>query len=229
MCVIRHREYGPTGHIHASVITIHPVFNPRTQHDGWSHNEPICDTVRCGETAAFSIRDGGSCSATVPYSMKDASGAYTFSCGAANATNSPCKSCAGNTNFDGCRWSWTAPTSVPNAFAIVTPTTNKCRCTPYQPYPISDWLCSASSCPAATGRHRRQLLGTCPPAYTGTPGCWLQDNWSKIMQLQGLGPSVDALVLGAGDRTVSLNLEALKCACSAWNLAGKTLAVKAAP
>jgi hypothetical protein len=206
---------------------------PPPQHDGWSWEEPVCDTVRCGETAVFSIRDGLSCANSVAYTMQDSTRTHTFSCAPGNATNSPCQACPGNTVFDGCRWTWKAPDSVSTSLATKPPSSDKCRCTQYKPFPASDWLCSLASsttCPGPTARrHRRHLLGTCPAPYTGSNGCWLKDNWSKIMQLQGLGPDVDALVMGAGDRTVSLNLEALKCACSAWNLAGKALAVKTAP
>ena len=48
------------------------------------------------------------------------------------------------------------------------------------------------------------------------------------MDLQGRG-ALDKLLVGAGDRTVGLDLDALKCACTAWSLAGKKLTYKPPP
>ncbi len=203
---------------------------------GWAPHQPVCDTVRCGETAVFAIRDGGSCSAGSAGSRKvrDASGVHNFTCSPTSG-NSPCASCAGGTaDTDSCRWTWTAPASASAAAALVAPTQDKCRCTLYKPAPIKEWLCSSlTSCPAQSGRRRfRSLLGSgggCQPEYPGSRSCWLHNNWDKVMQVQGLGAGVDSLVLGAGDRTVSLNLAALECACAAWGLASKTMPVKALP
>lgn len=36
----------------------------QTQLGNWVENYAVCDSVRCGETAKFQIRDGGSCSST---------------------------------------------------------------------------------------------------------------------------------------------------------------------
>lgn len=112
------------------------------------------------------------------------------------------------------------------AAAIKPPSASKCRCTGYKPARATDWLCSSvASCPAAA----TAAAGQCAPEYPGTRRCWLRQNWAKVMEAQGLGAGVDALVLGAGDRTVQLNLAALECACERWSLQGKTVAIKAAP
>jgi len=217
---------------------IHPALPPSfrvtpPQANGWSQNKAVCDTVKCGETAKFSVRDGGSCTATLPgtWKMKDANNTHEFSCQAATHATSPCAACPGNTDFDSCLWTWTAPTTVSAALALVPPSSDKCRCTPYRPYKMRDWLCSDTSACASGLSHRRSLLaaGQCPAEYQGTQGCWLRNNWSKIMALQGLGANRSSLVLGAGDRTVSLDLPALECACTAWSLTGKTLASKTPP
>jgi hypothetical protein len=186
--------------------------------------------VRCGETAVFSIRDGGSCAIGLPgeWSMKDGSSTHTLKCAPA-AGNDPCNGCTGSANFDSCRWTWTAPQSFQVSAQIVAPSTEPCRCTAeYKPGTIRDWLCSGvSSCPNQPGSLDAT---TCPATqYNGTRRCWLRENWSNVMKLQGLGPAVNGLVLGGGDRTVTLNLAALECACTAWKLDSKAVAIKDPP
>ncbi len=196
---------------------------------GWSQNVPVCDTVRCGETALFGIRDGGSCEAAPgEWRMRDASNTFNFTCTVAGPGGSPCASCAGAAATDGCRWQWRAPATQQEADFLVAPppasNNQTCRCTGYKPANASEWLCSkADACPAVPGHRRFRLFAAaqCPAEYTGTRRCWLKSNWKQILELQGLGPGVKSLVVGAGDRTVSLNLKALECACSSWNLTGK--------
>jgi hypothetical protein len=164
--------------------------------------------------------------------MTDKSGKFTFACGAATPADTPCKSCAGAIQSGDCKWTWTAPKTTADAVAVSTPpTSSKCRCTDYNPNKVVDWLCGGfTGCPGtpAGRRHLKAFDPRCPAAYTGSPRCFIQDNWAQIMQLQGRGTS-DALIVGSGDRTVGLNLEALKCACSAWSLTGKTLTQKTTP
>lgn len=105
------------------------------------------------------------------------------------------------------------------------------RCTPYQPANFTDWLCSsASACPGPFRRRRLlQASGICPTAFAGTRRCWLRSRWRALLDVQGLGPSVNGIVVGAGDRTVTLNLAALECACAQWNLASRTISPRTPP
>jgi hypothetical protein len=189
----------------------------------------VCDTVRCGETAVFSIRDGGSCAAGPPgvWPMKDGSNMHTLTCAPASGDD-PCSGCAGSADLNGCRWTWKAPKDDKAAAALVTPSNQQCRCTDYKPASVKEWLCSAlTGCPGAPGD---LAAATCPAQeYPGTRRCWLRDNWANVLKLQGLGPAVDGIVLGGGDRSVTLNLAAIECACTAWGLTTKTIAVKDPP
>lgn len=205
---------------------------PHPQDVVWDQQVPVCDTVQCGETAVFSVRDGGACAgAPGTVTATDDTGAYTFSCATSNATNSPCKACTNVAATDDCRWTWTAPRNTAEAALITTPGANKCRCTKYKPGSIRDWLCSdLSACATSSGR---RLLGyndggKCPADYAGTRGCWLRDNWANVMRTQGRD-GANALVLGAGDRTITMTLPALECACTAWGLGTKTLVSKPPP
>jgi hypothetical protein len=186
--------------------------------------------VRCGETAVFSIRDGGSCAVGPPgvWPMKDGSNTHTLTCAPASGDD-PCSGCAGSADLNGCRWTWKAPKDDKAAAALVTPSNQQCtRCTDYKPASVKEWLCSAlTGCPGTPGD---LAAATCPAQeYPGTRRCWLRDNWANVLKLQGLGPSVDGIVLGGGDRSVTLNLAALECACTAWGLNGKVVALKDAP
>lgn len=132
---------------------------------------------------------------------------------------SPCTACgaAGNvTQTDGCLWTWSAPANENEGSAIeaapAPSSSGKCRCTTYTPATIRDWLCSASTpCNDA-------LNGTQCAEYGGSRRCFLRKHWGKIMEMQGLGPEVNSLVLGGGDRYISMSLKSLECACDRWGL-----------
>lgn len=214
---------------------------PHRQASTWFDEVVVCDTVKCGETATFSMADGAdsglTCAGSGGATMADVTRKYKFTCAPA-ANNTPCSTCASATQTGDCVWKWAAPTNGTAAAAVSTPpSTTKCRCTTYRASTAEQWLCgSFTSCPGAAAggamAGRRRLLAVpdtrCPAAYNGSAGCWIVDNWSKIMDLQGRG-AVGQLLVGAGDRTVGLDLEAIKCACTAWSVSGKAITQKAAP
>lgn len=197
----------------------------------FAHKEPICDTVRCGETAKFQLRDGGSCASTLAnteWRVKENNGRYSFKCTPATAQTSPCAACGANSaGNDGCLWTWTAPVSENAALAVPTPSGNKCRCTDYEPAPIKEWLCDSanqlSSCANPLS------YAQCAGKYSGNRPCFLRQNWNKLLEAQGLGPSVDGIVIGGGDRAIKLNLNALECACQQWGLSTKVATIKTLP
>ena len=190
----------------------------------------MCDTVRCGQTAVFSVYDGDTCSSNAvvgAYTLADKTNTFQLACRPGNASDSPCTSCAGTaTSLDGCRWTWTAPNTTIQAVATKPPSSQKCRCTRHTTAPIASWLCpNTASCPALP----TASPGQCPSQeYSGSAACWLKLNWQRVLDVQGIS-GADSLVLGAADRTVRLNRRALECACSAWNLDGKKLVTKAPP
>jgi hypothetical protein len=90
--------------------------NKQHQANNWAVEKPVCDTVRCGETAYFNLRDGGSCAAGGEALIRDKSDTYDIKCSPPSGSlPTPCAACNGGSS-DACTWSWTAPGTVRGVF-----------------------------------------------------------------------------------------------------------------